>query len=152
MLEQTKATVLFQALRSQDPRAVTPDTALRMATIQAAKAVGTEDTIGSIEPGKRADLVMFDRSRSNQLLTDDPLAALVMATHGADARMVLVNGVVVYDHGRYLDGIDTGSIVEDARERSARLLAETGLEGRATAIWPPRPDPSSGRAVGETWI
>jgi len=148
MLEQAKATVLFQALRYRRAAAVTPDTALRMATIWAARTVGMEDIIGSIEPGKRADLVIFARDRASQVLTDDPVAALVMATHGADARMVLVNGAVVYDHGRYAEGIDAESIVAEARARSARVLAETGLESRSAPVWPPRAE----RAVAEKWL
>lgn len=138
MIEQTKATVMFQALHNRMPGAMTPDAALRMATIWAARAVGLEGVIGSIESGKRADLVLFARSRAAQRLTDDPVAALVMATYGNDARLVLVNGASAYDHGRYADGIDAQSIIAEARERSAHLLARTGLDARAVPVWPAR--------------
>lgn len=148
MVEQTKATVMFQALHNRRGDAITPEAALRMATIWAARAVGMEDVIGSLEPGKRADLVMFARERASQRLTDDPVAALVMATHGTDAQLVLVNGVVAYDHGRYLGGMDPTAIIEDARERSARVLAETGLDARSQPVWPARTE----RAVAEKWL
>ena len=148
MLEQAKATVLFQALRHHRPAALSPDTALRMATIWAARTLGMEDVIGSIEPGKRADLVIFARDRASQALTDDPLAALVMATQGADARLVLVNGAAVYDQGRYAEGIDASSILAEARARAARVLAVAGLESRSAPVWPPRAE----RAVLEKWL
>lgn len=148
MLEQTKATVMFQALRNRRSDAITPDSALRMATIWAARALGMEDVIGSIEPGKRADLVILARERASQRLTDDPVAALVMATHGTDTRVVLVNGAVVYDHGRYAEGIDVESILEEARQRSVRVLAATGLDTRSVPVWPQR----SERTVPEKWL
>lgn len=148
MVEQTKATVLFQALRYRNPNAVSPDTALRMATIWGAKALGMDDVIGSIEPGKRADLVLFARDRASQQLTDDPVAALVMATHGADARLVLVNGKPAYDDGTYAPGIDAEGIIADAHERAARINAQAGLATRAAPDWPPRKE----RKAPEKWI
>ncbi|MCC6304225.1 MAG: amidohydrolase family protein [Rhodobacteraceae bacterium] len=147
MLEQTKATCLFQALRYGRPEAVAPDAALRMATVWAARALGMDDVIGSIEAGKRADLVLFGRERAAQQLIEDPVRALVMATHGSDARLVLVNGRPAYDAGRFGTDVDAAGIVAEARARATRILAAAGIEGRAALAWPARRE----RPAGERW-
>jgi len=139
MVEQMKAACLFQNLRHRRPGALAPARALRMATIDAARAIGMDDVIGSIESGKRADLVMFARDRAVQQLTDDPVAALVLATQGADAVLVMVNGEAVYDAGRFRAGIDPVAIMADAGARARRAGIDSGMVVRSVPDWPPVP-------------
>lgn len=139
MVEQMKAACLFQNLRHRRAGALSPAQSLRMATIDAARAIGMDDVIGSIEPGKRADLVLFARERAAQVLTDDPVAALVLATCGTDARLVIVNGRVVYDEGRFVDGVDPEAILAEAQDCARRVITDSGTEGRITPVWPAAP-------------
>ncbi|SFZ81548.1 5-methylthioadenosine/S-adenosylhomocysteine deaminase [Devosia enhydra] len=136
MVEQMKAVVLFQNLRHRSPTALSPREALRMGTINGARALGIESWLGSIEPGKRADLVLYRRERSSQRLATDPIAAFVMASNGTDARLVLVNGRPAYDDGRFTAGIDPALIVAEARERADAINTRSGLISRAEPVWP----------------
>jgi 5-methylthioadenosine/S-adenosylhomocysteine deaminase len=92
-----------------------------MATRAGARTLGLESEIGSIEAGKRADLIVVDSHRAHLAPGDDPYSMLVYACRGTDVRTVLVDGEVLVDDFRLLT-IDEGAVVDDAR-REARALA-----------------------------
>lgn len=97
-----------------------------MATINGARALGLEHELGSMRPGKKADLVVFDFRRPHLAPAADPLGCLVHGAHGRDVEMVLVDGRIVVEEGR-ATSVDGGRIVADAQ----RVAAE--LWGRARA-------------------
>ena len=66
-----------------------------MATIDGARALGMEKAIGSLEPGKRADLIVVSMSAARQTPMYDPLSHLVYVTRGDDVRTTIVNGKVL---------------------------------------------------------
>lgn len=136
MVEQAKAVVLFQNARHRRAGAMDARFALRMATINGARALGAGDWLGSLEPGKRADVAVFRRRRATQWMIEDPVESFVLATHGADARLVLVNGNVSYEDGHFRDGVDAQAIISEARDRARHLHQRTGLHVRARPIWP----------------
>lgn len=76
----------------KDPSFPSPTQLLQMATINGAKALGLQDELGSLEPGKRADVVLFDAGSSNLRPVRDPVATIVNRAVAADIRCVLVNG------------------------------------------------------------
>lgn len=88
-------------------RAVNPgkfiatSTMLRMATIDAARALKMEDEIGSVEIGKRADLAVVDLSDSRQVPTDDPAAAVINSCSAADVLMTMVGGDIRYEKSQW---------------------------------------------------
>lgn len=127
MVEQMKATMLLQNQLHRDATAVTPDDALRMATIDAARCLGMQDRIGSIEPGKRADLVAFDLDNPRCSPWHDPVAALVQSARGTDARHVLVDGEALVASGELArsDRAQVADVIGEARERARELLART---------------------------
>ena len=87
-----------------DNRHVTPGELLHMATLGGAKALTLDDHIGSLEPGKRADIVMLNWDRVSYPYLDselDPLEVLVSRARGRDVRTVLINGRVVYNNGEF---------------------------------------------------
>ena len=87
-----------------DNRHVTPGELLHMATLGGAKALTLDDHIGSLEPGKRADIVMLNWDRVSYPYLDaelDPLDVLVARARGRDVRTVLIDGRVLYDNGTY---------------------------------------------------
>ncbi|MGH9087919.1 MAG: amidohydrolase family protein [Acidimicrobiales bacterium] len=107
--------------------------ALEMATIGGAEAVGMADRIGSIETGKRADLVVFETASLHWASPADPALALVWSTDGRHVRHVVVDGQVVVDDGRCTT-LDEGELFAEAAEASAALMARAGL--RAPVRWP----------------
>jgi 5-methylthioadenosine/S-adenosylhomocysteine deaminase len=92
MVEQMKHTALLQNVRYLTPGAVSSETLIEMATIGGARALGLDAEIGSLETGKRADMVAFDMDRWHWGVPLVPQSALVFAGKGTDAKHVLVNG------------------------------------------------------------
>jgi cytosine/adenosine deaminase-related metal-dependent hydrolase len=83
-----------------DTRIMPPETVLEMATIHGAAALGMERVIGSLEVGKRADLVLYDLDVPEWRPLLDPVNNLIYAATGASVRTVLIDGRVVLDEGR----------------------------------------------------
>lgn len=117
-----------------DPTCFGAHDALEMATCGGAEAVGMADRIGSIEPGKRADLVIFDAESLhwNRDPTADPALALVWSTD-RHVRHVVVDGRVVVDNGKCTT-VDEAALAEEVRRASADLLQRTGIQ--APVRWP----------------
>jgi 5-methylthioadenosine/S-adenosylhomocysteine deaminase len=95
MFEEMMTAALLAKHVSGDPTAVPAPAALAMATIGSARALGMENELGSLEPGKRADLVVvgLDAARLHPLY--DPVSHLVYAAKGSDVRHVVVEGRIV---------------------------------------------------------
>ena len=92
MVEQMKVCTLMQHVRHLDPTRMPVERTLEMATINAAKALGLEQEIGSLEAGKRADIAIFDLSKPYVGVLHRPLSSFVCAGKGSDVRAVLVDG------------------------------------------------------------
>jgi 5-methylthioadenosine/S-adenosylhomocysteine deaminase len=120
MLEQAKALLHEQAQAALDPTRLDARAALAAATIDAAAAVGLSAEIGSLEPGKRADVAVFDLSAPHVGVVHDPVASLVTAARGADAKHVLVGG-------RARDLAGYAELRQEATARSRELAARAGL-------------------------
>ncbi len=95
MFEAMRQAAFLHKLVSNDPRVVSAQTALEMATIGGARVLGLQAKIGSLEPGKLADLIVVGTRRARQTPLYDPVSALVYATHGDDVTTTIVNGAVV---------------------------------------------------------
>src|SRR4051812_26819613 len=96
MFEEMRLAALLQATRL-NPGALTARDALTMATRSGAKTLGLEDEIGSIETGKRADLIVVDRDRLPLIPASDPYSTLVYSARGCDVRTTVVDGDVLVD-------------------------------------------------------
>lgn len=105
--------------------ALTARDVLTMATRDGARALGLDDRIGSIEAGKRADIVLIDRDRPHLATCPDPYGAIVFAATPADVRTTLVDGLVVVNDF-HLTGIDHEAALADAREQAAALARRAG--------------------------
>lgn len=107
--------------------------ALEMATIGGAEALGMADRIGSIEPGKQADLVVFDPSSTHFASPADPALALVWASDGRHVRHVTVGGDLVVEDGRCTT-VDEEALRTEVADASRALMARAGL--RPVVRWP----------------
>lgn len=135
MLEQAKVAMLLQNQLHTDPRALAPEDALAMATIEAARTLGLEAEIGSLEPGKRADIAAFDLDNPRCAPAHDPVAALVQSARGADARHVVVDGEPLLRDAAFVrhDADAVREIVAEARARAAELLERTEVPAHRQA-------------------
>ena len=103
------------------PRAMTVRTALALGTIHGARCLGRDDEIGSLEPGKRADIALWRIDGAGHAGLADPVAALVLGPP-RQVETLLVDGAVVVEGGALLTG-DLGEIARGAAAASARLAA-----------------------------
>jgi 5-methylthioadenosine/S-adenosylhomocysteine deaminase len=128
MLEQMKAVRLFQNQLHGDPAAITAADALALGTIDSARCVGLDDLIGSLEPGKAADLVVFGLDGLATAVCHDPVGLLVHSLRGRDARAVVVAGEVLVRDGRFtrFDAAAVRDVIDEARRRSHELLQRSG--------------------------
>ncbi|MEV5844573.1 amidohydrolase [Streptomyces sp. NPDC051985] len=95
-----------------DPTAVGAEQAVRMATIEGARALGLGDQLGSIEVGKRADLIVVDLGAPHLRPLHDPWSTLAYAAHSADVRDTVVDGRVLM-RGRELLTLDERAVLDD---------------------------------------
>jgi 5-methylthioadenosine/S-adenosylhomocysteine deaminase len=113
MFEAMRQASFLAKLATRDPTAVPAATALELATIGGARALGMEKTIGSLEPGKRADLIAVSMRAARQTPLYDPVSHLVYVTRGDDVRTTIVNGRILMQDRRVLT-LDEASVIADA--------------------------------------
>jgi atrazine chlorohydrolase/5-methylthioadenosine/S-adenosylhomocysteine deaminase/melamine deaminase len=125
MLGDLKTLALLHRGVTADAAAITPERVLEMATIDGAQALGMADRVGSIEPGKRADLVLVDLARPNLVPCHDLAATLVFQATGSEVTDVFVDGRQVLADGRptFLTAAEERELLSDAARRSSALLA-----------------------------
>jgi 5-methylthioadenosine/S-adenosylhomocysteine deaminase len=136
MFEQIKACVLFQHQRHMDPSRISIERAVEMATIDAARAAGLADEIGSLDVGKQADIAVFDMRRPHVGVLQRPLSAFVCAGRGSDAKAVMVAGEIVYRDGQFKNGPHPGEVLAEAERLGRHIATSAGLAGRMTGSWP----------------
>jgi len=125
--EEVRLAALLQSVR-HGPESFSGLDALRLATSEGARALGLEDEVGSIEVGKRADLVVLDLSRP-ELLAAPQVDLHDLVTYGASpaaVRHVLVGGELLVEDGR-LTKLDLGEIRTKAAESLAALIRRSAL-------------------------
>ncbi len=126
------AALLFKDIRF-DPKVMGAETALEMATINGAKALGMAHELGSLEPGKKADLVLFDADTPEwQPLYCEPYN-LVYSASGASTDTVIVDGKIVMEH-REVKTIDEREVIARVKELSRGVEARSGV--RPPTRWP----------------
>ena len=132
MLEAVKAAALLQKVARLDPRALTAADVLAMATIEGARALGLDGLIGSLQPGKRADLVRLRGDRPGLANVHDPRQQVVYCASPTDVADVWVDGERRVAGGR-LAGHDPAALVEASRPLAAELVTRAGL-GRFSGL------------------
>jgi 5-methylthioadenosine/S-adenosylhomocysteine deaminase len=125
MFEEIRLAATLQATRNA-PGAVTARDAIWMATREGARALGLQNELGSIEPGKRADLIVVERDRSHMAPDRDPWSTLAYAARGSDVRLTMVDGEVLVDRFA-LTQLDSRAVCAEARTAAADLLSRAGL-------------------------
>ena len=122
MFEAMRQAAFLHKLMSGDPRAIPAPAALEMATIDGARVLGMEKSIGSLEPGKRADLLIVSMASARQTPLYDPVSHLVYVTRGDDVRTTIVNGRVLMRDRKVLT-LDSRQVLADARATADKVRA-----------------------------
>ncbi|MGW9592341.1 amidohydrolase [Streptomyces chartreusis] len=119
--ESMALTALVQKSTTGDPRWLTARQALHHATLQSARAVGLGDRLGTLAPGRRADIVLVDLSGPHTQPVHDLAATLVHSARSSDVRTTVVDGRILMRH-RELLTIDVPAVVRELGERMPALL------------------------------
>ncbi len=118
-------TVVFKDAR-QTTDVIPAETALEMATIQGARALGMGDEIGSLEAGKKADLVLFDTRRPEWRTIFNPVNNLVYNADGRSVHTVIVDGKVVVENHQPVF-VDEWGLIQQVQEIGRDMMARTGI-------------------------
>jgi 5-methylthioadenosine/S-adenosylhomocysteine deaminase len=114
MFEAMRLAAFQQKLITMDPTAISAPEALEMATIGGARVVGQQARIGSIEVGKRADLIVVGMSKARQTPLFDPVSQIVYASRGDDVETTIVNGKILMRNRKVLT-LDEARVLSDAK-------------------------------------
>ena len=122
LLEEARTASLLQRAVLRRPDLLPAGELLRMVTLDGARALGLEDRIGALEPGRDADLCAVSLAQPHVRPVHDPLAALFHSARGSDVVLTVVRGRTLYAGGRVLTLDETAA--HAALEASARRLGE----------------------------
>jgi 5-methylthioadenosine/S-adenosylhomocysteine deaminase len=122
MFEAMRQAAFLHKLVAGDPRAIPAPVALEMATIDGARVLGMEKALGSLEAGKRADLLIVSMDSARQTPLYDPVSHLVYVTRGDDVTTTFVNGRVLMRNRKVLT-LDARQVLADARAMAERVRA-----------------------------
>lgn len=126
------AALLFKDARS-DAKLMGAETALEMATLAGARALGLEHEIGSLEPGKKADVVLISTRRADWIPVHNEIYNLIYSASASSVDTVLVDGRVIFQGGRVLM-VDEEEVLARTQEHAVSVRRTAGLE--PTYKWP----------------
>lgn len=125
MFEEMRLAAVLQAMRLQ-PGVLPARDVVWMATRAGARTLGLESEIGSIEIGKRADVIIVDRDRPHLAPGPDPYSTLVYAARGSDVRATIVDGEVLVDDFTPVR-VDRTEVAVEGREAARALASRAGV-------------------------
>jgi len=121
MFETMKVGALLQKCIYRNPASLSAYEVVRMATINGAKALGLERFIGSLEVGKRADIILIDLSKPHLKPLHDIYACLVYSARGGDVDTVIVDGKILMEN-RKVETLNEREIMEKAEKHAYNLI------------------------------
>jgi 5-methylthioadenosine/S-adenosylhomocysteine deaminase len=128
MWEEMDTVAKLHKVFSGDPKVISAQQAFELATIRGAQAIHLDREIGSLEKGKRADLIVIDRDTLNQIPLYNLYSDLVYATKASDVETVIINGRVVMRNRRLLTLNET-TVKSDARAYRDKIIKSLGVTG-----------------------
>ena len=135
LLREMKHAALLQTLRKLDPTAIRAEEVLEMATINGAKALMIDNMVGSIEKGKRADIIIVDYWQPHLRPLNNPIAHLVFSATGLDVKHSIIDGKLVM-YNREILTFNVDRVLEEADKAAYELYSRTGICKEPDIIWP----------------
>lgn len=120
LFEELDLAAKLQKIATGDPQALPAAQALEMATIRGAQVLGMEDQIGSLEPGKRADLISLRLDAAHAVPLYDPVSQFVYALKAGDVDDVMINGRLIV-RGRRMLTLDAAEVLRKASELAQKV-------------------------------
>lgn len=127
MIREMKLAAIIHKVRIMDPKVMPAETVIEMATINGAKAMGLENEIGSIEVGKKADIILIDMHAPHLTPYTNPVSNLVYAAHGYDVDTVIVDGKIIVENKKVLT-LDEEDILKRAKIQAEKVYERAGIK------------------------
>lgn len=115
MFEEMKMAALLHKIHQLDPTIANAQTILDMATINGARALGLEKEIGSLEPGKKADIILIDFEKPHLIPCHNIISHLVYSAKGGDVETVIINGKIIMGR-RKIKGLDEEKLFQQVKK------------------------------------
>jgi len=122
LFQEMDSVAKLHKAKSLDPTVMDASTVLKMATIRGARALGLDPIIGSLETGKKADLIIVDTNKPHLTPMYNPVSHLVYAVIGSDVTTSIINGAVVMEGGT-IKTMDIKAVMDDVN----RIAGEIAL-------------------------
>ncbi|GAB4248876.1 MAG: amidohydrolase family protein [Thermoleophilia bacterium] len=120
MFDEMRMTIFLHRASQASAACMTAEQVLAMATLGGAQVLGLADKVGSLEPGKRADMIAVDMEYSHFAPIDDPVSALVYGANQEDVFFSMIDGRVVYDK-KVLTTVDADAVTREAEAVRLKL-------------------------------
>ncbi len=127
MIREMKLAACIHKVRLSDPVTMPAETILEMATFRGAQAIDMQDKLGTLEPGKLADVVLVNLDSAHMVPNNNYISDLVYAGCGTDVDTVIVDGKTIMEN-RNVKTLNECEIIQQARERATALLERTNLK------------------------
>ena len=127
MIREMKLAACIHKVRLYDPMTMPAERVLEMATVGGARAIGMQDKLGSLEPGKLADIALVNLDSVHMVPNNNYVSDLVYAGCGADVDTVIIDGEIIMEQ-RNVKTLNEQEIIQQARERASGLLERTRLK------------------------
>jgi 5-methylthioadenosine/S-adenosylhomocysteine deaminase len=120
MIEVMKAAVLLQKVHHHDPAALSARQVFKMATAEGAATIKMDDQIGTLSPGKRADILVVDLDLPNTTPCYDPIASMVYSGSERNISSVFIEGQLVLEAGA-ITRVDEAAMIRRAQQKAQAL-------------------------------
>ncbi len=135
MIETLKLTALMQKVHHTDPTIITAEKVLEMATIEGARAVGLDKEIGSLEPGKKADLFIFNPELNPKAIPmHNPVSTLVYSSSMQNVETMIIDGNIIMENS-VITVIDEKAALKRCRQQADDLSKRAGTWGLKKRPW-----------------
>ena len=121
LIEELKTASLLQKVSTLDPKVLSSDEAIEMATIKGAEALGLDSEIGSVEVGKKADLILIDTNSANMVPDSSSLSSnVIYSANGSNVDTTICNGKILMENKK-LTTLDEQEIYAKAKQAIKEL-------------------------------
>ncbi len=121
MFEEMKTAAYLQKVNTKEPTSITAYEILKMATIEGAKVLGMEDEIGTLEVGKKADMIFIKTDKIHLCPENDVCANIVYSANGADVDSVMIDGNLIMQNRKMIH-LSEKEVMRQVKKIAKRLL------------------------------
>jgi len=135
LLREMKIAALMQSVKYMNPAIIRAEQILEMATLNGAKALMIDHLVGSIEEGKRADIIVIDASQPHLHPLNNPVSHLVYSAMGSDVKHSIIDGKLIMYNKKILT-FDEEEVLDKAEKAAYSLYERTGVCREPDLYWP----------------